>query len=189
MKSDIFKKILRSSAIVTLYLLYIVLWIFIVFLCILANINGMFYTFVDAWGNWSVYVGFLLAVMVFFSPLFLMLWRKKHLNVSKILIPIFSIFITGIFLFFSFATFFISASQFRTFTEEKWKEYPRQRYIMLDDMKEKHGIVGMTSVQIAELLGKPDEVTLYESWIYDCEYNSIEVRFDKRNQLESINLH
>ena len=189
MKTDILKKVLSTSSIIVLFLLYIVLWIFIVSFCILANMNGIFYTFIDAWGKWSVYVGFLLAVMVFLSPFFLMLWRKKHLNVSKTLIPIFSIFITVIFLFFSSVTFFISASQFRTFTEAKWEEYPRQRYIMFDDMKEKYGIVGMTSNQITELLGNPDEVTSYESWIYDCEYNFIEIRFDKSNQVKSITLH
>lgn len=189
MKVDSLKKILSASLSIILLLFYIALWILIIAFCILADMNGMFYTFVDAWGEWSVYAGLLLALIVLLSPIFFVFLRKRYLNISICLIPALSILITIAFVFVSLTAFFVSAGRFQTFTEEKWEEYPRQRYIMLDDMKEKYGIVGMTGNQISELLGDPDEITAYQSWIYSCEYNFIEIVFNVNNQVESITLH
>lgn len=184
-----FKKILSTSLGILLFLFYIALWILIIAFCILADMNGMFYTFVDAWGEWSVYVGLLLALFVFLSPILFVLLRKRYLNISIRLIPALSILITIAFVFVSLTAFFVSAGRFQTFTKEKWEEYPRQRYIMLDDMKENYGIVGMDSDQISNSLGDPNEITAYGSWIYSCDYNFIEITFNENNQVKSIVLH
>lgn len=174
---------------ILLFLLYILFWISILAFCHLANINGMFYTFIDAWGQWSVYVGIIAAFLVFLSPIFFVFLRKKSLHINATLIPVLCILLTIIFIFVSLTAFFISASRFQTFTKEKWEAFPRQRYIMLHDLKENYGIVGMDSQQITELLGDPDEITPYKSWIYHCEYNFIEIAFDASSQATSIALH
>ena len=149
----------------------------------------MFYTFVDAWGEWSVYAGLLLALIVLLSPIFLVFLRKRYLNIRICRIPALSILITIAFVFVSLAAFFVSAGRFQTFTEEKWEAYPRQRYIMLNDLKSKYEIAGMHSNQVAALLGDPNEITAYGSWIYSCEYNFIEITFHENNQVKSIVLH
>lgn len=185
-------RIVLSFITTAFYLLYLLIWGAIVAFCILANINGMFYIFSDAWGEWSVYFGFLLAVIVACSPLYLRKISKitaRKSGGTKLLIPILSILLTIVFLFISIGCFFLSANQFQEFTAEKWKEYPRERYIMLDDLIAQHGIIDMHGDQIYQLLGTPDEITSYQSWLYSYEYGFIEVSFDGDNTVSSITLH
>lgn len=189
MSFSLLKRITQVSLSVVLFLLYIALWIAIANFCVIADINGMFYVFVDAWGEWSVYSGLLIALTVLLSPLVLWLLLKRESINKGIFIPVISIFLTVVFVIFSFSAFYISAEQFRVFSEEKWQDYPRQRYIMLDDLKNRYGIVGMNNNQIFDLLGKPDEISYYNTWIYNCEYCFIEIYFNDNNEAVSIELH
>ena len=43
----------------------------------------------------------------------------------------------------------------KSFTFEKWSEYPYQRHIMLEDLTSKHNFIGMSKEEISDILGEP----------------------------------
>ncbi|MDD4844047.1 MAG: hypothetical protein PHU31_06925 [Anaerotignum sp.] len=50
-----------------------------------------------------------------------------------------------------------------TFSTEKWGKYPEKRVDMVDDLLEKHELLGMTEQEVFLLLGQPTENAYFKT--------------------------
>ncbi len=101
-----------------------------------------------------VYITVFIYAIAFVLPI---IFRKRiskclSLPLSFIVFTIFSVVIVSCILFG--AKNYIS-----DFSQKKWNDNEKLRIYMLDDLEEKHGIVGKTNEEIIDLLGKPICVT------------------------------
>jgi len=145
--------------------------------------KGVITVFYDFYGSWSVWFGLSIACFIFIAPLYLRIFIKKEWYIALFAILMTIIFILGALIFLN-----KTESQFKDFTPEKWKQYPRQRHLMIEDLKFKHNIIGMNSDEVKSILGAPD--IIYETrFSYSFEYGYIDIFFEdnKVRNIEIIN--
>ncbi len=156
---------------IMLYLILMAMWIYL-FLYIQLSIKaGLFSCFMDLYGKMWIVAGLLLTLIALLSPLYLRAFVKKERHVSLLSIIICVSYALIIICWYSF-----SSNQFKDFTVEKWRKFPNQRILMLDDLKECHMIIGMSKDQVIILLGQPNKV-IDNMYIYEYDYGYIEVSF------------
>ena len=156
---------------VILYSIFITMWIFLFFYMSLAFKAGLFSCFNDLYGNKWIFVGLLLTLIALLSPLYVRIVVKKERYIALLSIIICVMYALSVVCCYNF-----SSNQFKDFTVEKWREYPNQRFLMLDDLKERHMIIGMSNSQVILLLGQPNKI-IDNTYIYEYDYGYIEVVF------------
>lgn len=163
---------MRSKAInIALYLILIVMWLYLFLYAQLSFEAGLFSCFNDLYGNKWIFVVLLLTLIALSAPLYLRLLVKKELYILLLSIIICAGYALSVLYWYN-----LSNNQFKDFTVEKWREFPNQRILMLDDLKECHMIIGMSNDQVISLLGQPDKI-IDETYIYEYDYGYIEVSF------------
>lgn len=158
-------KILKIIA----YLIYILFWTFTAVLTFILYNYAVFSCFEDLYGQWSLWLGLFIAVVILLSPIYLRLFIQ-----NKWLVPLIALAISVIFLIGGIGLYKVTIIHFKEFTPAKWDAYPRQRIVMLDNLKEKYNIIGMSKSEVEIILGKPDEITDKNSIIYSYEFGYIE---------------
>ena len=176
-------------ATIFVYCLYLLLWCFIVAFASLAGENGLFSVFEDFYGSWSIFLGCAIAVMFLMAPVYLRKFIKKNKLNKELKISVLSIVFTLVFIVISFGAFYVTAMQFQQFTPEKWLKYPRERYLMVDSLKEEHRIIGMGHDEVIKLLGTPDTKTPAGYLSYSYEYGDIEISFDSNDRVLDTYVH
>ena len=130
---------------------YILIWVFIGLVSLSFHELAGFTVFEDFYGRWILWLGGILTISAFLSPLYLRLFLKKKLKAALL-----SFAITIIFVLSSWGLLWFTESQFLEFTPEKWEQYPRQRFMMVEDLEANHGFIGMTADEVVSILGVPD---------------------------------
>ena len=172
-----------------IYFVYFLLWCFIVSFAILVKHNGLFDVFRDAFGRWSLILGLLTAVLVMLSPTYLRKLLGCNTNRRRLKISILSVTFTLAFVILSFMTFYLATLSFQKFTPEKWQMYPKERYIMIEDLKENHKIIGMEYSEVIELLGEPDALSPAGYLSYSYIHGNIEISLDSNNRVLHVYVH
>ncbi len=97
-----------------------------------------------------VYITVLIYVLAFALPIIFRKRISKYLSMplSFIIFTILSVIIVS-FVFVGARCYIAS------FSQEKWNDNERLRIYMLDDLEERHKIVGKTNEEIVDLLGEP----------------------------------
>jgi len=158
---------------IILYLVFIMIWIFIALISFLAYNYAMFTCFEDLYGIWSLWLGMVITILAILSPLYIRLLKIKEWKTALI-----SIFISILFVVIAFGSYSFTISQFKEFTPVKWEQYPRQRAEMLEDLKVTYSVIGMTEAEATLLLGKPDEISKDDFFLYYYEYGYIRFILD-----------
>ncbi|MCL2671314.1 MAG: hypothetical protein FWF10_04685 [Clostridiales bacterium] len=114
----------------------------------------------------------------FSAPLTLRFFVKKHwLRVgicAGIAVLLFALLV---------GTAHLANAYLADFTQEKWQRYPRDRYMMLEDLKKNHDIIGMSTEEVIALLGEPN-VKSDKAYTYYCSENSYSGLWQVEFQLE-----
>lgn len=154
------KKAISVVSAIFLSCAYILLWLSILHLANFCYKGNLFRVFSDLVGNWIVYLGYFLAFLLFVIPLIAICVKRKKIH--KIL----GISFAATFLFCAFAviTFYSFAGFYHNFTPEKWKQYPTERWIMLQGLEANHEIIGTNKENVLDLLGEPDEIVENEDY-------------------------
>ena len=139
---------------VFLYVLLALLWgviLSIVFL--LTTVDSFLDYFED---------GILLKIFAITSILGLIITVVFHKKMKyKWMLPAFLIMSTIITTIVNYGIFYSARDYMSVYTREKWDNYPMVRYCMIDDLKERYELVGMTEQELKEILGEPTFVTEY----------------------------
>ncbi len=101
-----------------------------------------------------VYIIVLIYALAFILPIVFRKRISKHLSLplAFIVFTIFSVIIASCIL--------VSAKHYISdFSQQKWNDNDRLRIYMLDDLEERHKIVGKTNEEIINLLGKPTYIS------------------------------
>ena len=173
----VFVRIIVSFALCIPYLL---LWYFVAMMATIGNFEGHLSVFEDAFGEWIVLLGWLTAIIVFLSMIYLRFFVK-----NEWLVHIIAYAMTAIFLICSVSLFNLGNSKFKEFTTEKWLQYPQRRITMYFDLAGRYSIQGYSVSAIKELLGEPDEIMADDIYVYNDRHgNAIYVRFQDGKALD-----
>ena len=174
-----------------LYLIYLFLWFCIIGFALAVNKFGLFSVYSDTYGGWIIWFGVIIAVLSLVCPLYLRRLVKKEEDATskELKTSGLSIALTVLFVVLSFGSYFITAMQYSDFTTQKWLDYPRQRVIMIDDLRNNHSIIGMDYEQVIHLLGTPDGVTDYGSLLYSYGTGEIKIDLSREKKATYIHIH
>lgn len=118
---------------------------------------------------------FLFPIILIISPI---IWKsvyKKGFYKSIL----YSILLMILYLIIVFAIILGVKWKFRTFSQEKWKNYENLRYMMIDDFEQKYDLLEMTKQEVIDILGedigKENEIQYWIGcrdffWEYYCLY-------------------
>lgn len=151
------------------YLIYVLFWTVTALLTFISYNYALFTCFEDLYGQWSLWVGLCVAILIALSPIYLRLFIP-----NKWLVPLIALILSVAFIVVSIGVYQITILQFKEFTPSKWDAYPRQRVVMLDDLCKNYNIIGMSKSEAETILGQPDEVTDNDSIVYSYEFGFIE---------------
>ena len=163
------------------YILFIAVWWIIFKMAFIAQNEGVLSIFKDVYGIWIQYLGYAIAIILFFSIFFLQFSIKKRKKVFII-----AYCATILFLVMGTVLLKFGEQKFKTFTTEKWIQYPAQRITMYPDLIEKHNIKNYSTVKIETLLGIPDEVANDGTYVYNDRHNNAIYIFFKEGKVYSI---
>lgn len=102
-------------------------------------------------GTCWVLLYLVLPLFIFIVPLVAKFLFKCNFK-KAIFVSIISVLI---YVILTFGTIFTVHEFLEDFTSNKWKKYPNERYLMLDDMAEEIKFIGMTKENVIEILGEP----------------------------------
>lgn len=91
----------------------------------------------------------LLPIIVFLVPLLIDRSFKKSALWAVVLISIYALISLG--------TYAGIHKYMENFTSDKWDKYPKVRYLMLDDLADKHNFIGMSKDEITDILGESNQ--------------------------------
>lgn len=173
--SDSKKSDRGTGASVVLAVINCAVWFFVGGFLYLFDFGGYGQLYAIFLGSHADLLLFVAGFICALAPLYLVFIKRKHIRFLTAYLIIL-VFIIGIAVFSATAK-----NYFKDFTKEKWLEYPQVRSLMLDDLTENHGIIGMDYDDVIELLGTPDgrNETVFTYYMATEKRNAmfIEVRF------------
>lgn len=152
------KKIIVKIITAILYIVYIAVCIVVVLwgtVIIIGRINNV----VDFYGVLVVLVIILLGILLLPAPYLMKrikFFRRFKFTKKSWARVIVSFFLIIIYIAIWAAMFVGESAYFKEFTKEKWMEFPAGRHMMLEDLKDNHGLIGASSEEVIALLGEPD---------------------------------
>lgn len=168
-------KFVRILILVLLRVPYVAFWYQISLAISVAHSEGWISVLGDAFGEWIIWVGVILAILIFTSIVYMRCFIKKEWLVHVIAYSATVLWCVMLLIFTN-----IGNSQFKEFSKEKWRDFPAQRITMYFDLVEKYDVEGYTASKIEDLLGKPDEIDReYDTYVYDDRHgNAVYVKFE-----------
>ena len=170
MSKSVLKVIFKTAVECILY------WFFCVVLLYILALRmdmGRFSLYEDAFGAWMLWILCIISIATACSIFFLRLFIKKRWTVNIIAYSLAIVVFAS-----SNIIADIGFTRFENFTTEKWVAYPLQRSTMYYDFVEKYDIIGKTADEIESLLGKPDEISEANSYVYATSNNAVFVKFE-----------
>ena len=111
----------------------------------------------------------ILPVILIFSPIiYKLIFKKSFLNSLAISFISLIVYLVFLFLCLECLNFYLS-----DFSKTKWNNYPMNRYLMIENLEEKHKIIGLTTEEIIDLLGDP-EIVIFKKDVINKEINKFE---------------
>ncbi len=130
-----------------------------------------------------IYITVFIYALAFVLPIIFRKRMSKYLSLplSFMVFTVFSVVIVGCILLG--ADNYISG-----FSQEKWNDNERLRIYMIDDLEEKHKIVGKTNEEIIGLLGKPTYISnttnnKYEYYVGESMIDSLGYQIEFENNI------
>ena len=161
---------------IVLYSTYGVLWLILSGIGCLGLMFGAFDRLFLTVNSVIVVAVWLLFVL---APLYLRLIIKR-----KWVQALVSISMAPLFIVLMLTAMWGATAYFSDFTQAKWADFPDERHLMIDDLKENHGLIGMPADQVIELLGEPG-MESENTYTYPCSERDIFTRMYMRITFEN----
>ena len=164
---------------VVLYISYIAVWALIGFIGFIVFSFEWLDSIVHLFGNIIIPLGIIVGVFCFFMPFYL----KKFIK-FKWLRPTIFVGATIVYVAFCLGAIGGTDAYFSDFTSEKWLKYPEERYHMIEDLKENHGIIGLSYDKIIPLLGEPN-IKNERAYTYYCSKGNFSGKWNLEISIEN----
>ncbi len=145
-------KSLKHILVVSSYILYVIAGIYIAIYLYMCYEAGLFSCVEALYGKGGICIAGIAIIAGLLSPIYLkaIISNKKRVYFLSLLICV-SI---GVALITGYTNV---TSYFREFSVEKWEKYSNERYLMIDDLRENHHMIGKNINDVIKVLGIPDE--------------------------------
>ncbi len=163
---------------ISLYIIFVIIWICICCAIPIAWHYGFIAMLYHYWGAWLIIFAIMIMIGLIGSPIYL-----KHVLSGTWLHIIIPVLCSFIFIFMLFSILIFTHKEFSKFTPKKWNEFPNERVIMANDLKN-HDIIGLNFDNVTKILGEPDE-KYSNRYVYLSDFGEINIIF-KENRVISI---